>query len=66
MLDRAFTVVWLKIFKNGPSKICGRQPLKTFEYHDPFILESAVAYELLGSRFDTALRQLSVGLEQLG
>ena len=40
-----------KIFKNGPSKICGRQPLKNFkwyglpstnfiwsilEYHDPY------------------------------
>ena len=32
-----------KVFKNGPSKICGRQPLKNFtwfilEYLDPFIL----------------------------
>ena len=22
--------IWDKVFKNGPSKICGRQPLKTF------------------------------------
>ena len=22
---------WNEIFKNGPSKICGRQPLKNFE-----------------------------------
>ena len=34
-----------KVFKNGPSKICGRQPLKNFtssivEYLDPFILRS--------------------------
>ena len=29
-------VKWDKLFKNGPSKICGRQPLKTFTW---FILE---------------------------
>ena len=23
--------MWDKVFKNGPSKICGRQPLKTFK-----------------------------------
>ena len=23
---------WDKVFKNGPSKICGRQPLKTFTW----------------------------------
>ena len=23
--------IWDKVFKNGPSKICGRQPLKKFE-----------------------------------
>ena len=33
--------LWDKVFKNGPSKICGRQPLKNFnwsilEYLDPF------------------------------
>ena len=31
---------WVKVFKNGPSKICGRQPLNNFtwsflEYLDP-------------------------------
>ena len=34
-------VFWVKVFKNGPSKICGRQPLKNFtlsilEYLNPF------------------------------
>ena len=24
-------IVWGKLFKNGPSKICGRQSLKKFE-----------------------------------
>ena len=23
--------IWVKVFKNGPRKICGRQPLKNFE-----------------------------------
>ena len=23
-------LIWVKVFKNGPSKICGRQPLKKF------------------------------------
>ena len=22
--------IWVKVFKNGPSEICGRQPLKKF------------------------------------
>ena len=24
-------VIWIKVLKNGPSKICARQPLKKFE-----------------------------------
>ena len=33
--------MWVKVFKNGPSKICGRQSLKNFtwsilEYFDPY------------------------------
>ena len=30
-------VIWVKVFKNGPSKIFGRQPLKKFEvtWHFP-------------------------------
>ena len=23
--------IWVKVFKNGPSKICGRQPLKSLK-----------------------------------
>ena len=34
--------VWGKVFKNGPSKICGKQPLKNFEG-----IWSAVPYRLL-------------------
>ena len=38
ILDSVFSI-WVKVFKNGPSKICGRQPLKNstwsiFEYLD--------------------------------
>ena len=34
--------IWVKVFKNGPSKICGRQTLKNFtwpilEYLDPYM-----------------------------
>ena len=34
-------IIWVEVFKNRPSKICGRQPLKIFtwsilEYLDPF------------------------------
>ena len=25
---KCLTIEWDKVFKNGPSKICGRQPLK--------------------------------------
>ena len=25
---------WDKVFKNGPSKICGRQPLKNLKRYD--------------------------------
>ena len=26
--------VWVKVFKNEPSKICGRQPLKNMKWYD--------------------------------
>ena len=25
--------IWVKVFKNGPSKICGRQPLKNLKWY---------------------------------
>ena len=34
MLRRAFDTactIWDKVFKNGPSEICGRQPLKSLK-----------------------------------
>ena len=24
-------IMWVKVFKNGPSKLCGRQPLKNLK-----------------------------------
>ena len=27
-------MIWDKVFKNGPSKICGRQPLKMYAFKD--------------------------------
>ena len=32
--------MWDKIFKNGPSKICGRQPLKNLKGHGLLKLSS--------------------------
>ena len=34
--------IWDKLLKNGPSKICGRQPLKNFTWS---ILEYFVSYK---------------------
>ena len=36
-------LIWVKVFKNGPNKICGRQPLQNFtwsipEYYEPYIV----------------------------
>ena len=33
--------IWDRVFKNGPSKICGRQPLRNFTWS---ILEYFVSY----------------------
>ena len=38
--------IWVKVFKNGPGKTCGRQSLKNFtwsilEYLDPHVTQSA-------------------------
>ena len=35
------SIIWDKLFKNGPSRICGRQPLKNFTWS---ILEYFVTY----------------------
>ena len=29
--------IWVKVFKNGPSKICGRQPLKNLKITSDFL-----------------------------
>ena len=31
---RKTKMIWVKVFKNGASKICGRQPLKNLKWHD--------------------------------
>ena len=47
--SRIHTNMWVKVFKNGPSKICRRQSLKSFtwfilEYLDPSDLTSFCSY----------------------
>ena len=37
-------IIWDKVFKNGQSKICGRQPLKNFTY---IILEYFLPYMIM-------------------
>ena len=47
--------IWIKVFKNGPSKICGRQPLKHLNwyglpkqpYHFKFLKD--IFYEFLNA-----------------
>ena len=29
--------IWDKVFKNGPSKICERQPLKNLKWYVPYV-----------------------------
>ena len=31
IIDASLLKIWVKVFKNGPIKICGRQPLKNFK-----------------------------------
>ena len=32
--QRSYVFIWVKVIKNGPSKICGRQPLKNLKLYD--------------------------------
>ena len=38
--DIKFHGSWVKVFKNGPSEICGRQPLKNFKWYGLLRLSS--------------------------
>ena len=33
--NKNYKTIWDKVFKNGPSKFCGRQPLKTLKQTIP-------------------------------
>ena len=39
----SYMISWDKVFKNGPSKICGRQPLKNFTWSIIECLDSLMA-----------------------
>ena len=43
ILQNYVTNIWVKIFQNGPSKICGRQRLKNFTYGIPEDLDPYIA-----------------------
>ena len=38
--DQGYMVIWYKVFKNGPSKIYGRQPLKNLKGYPSGYLSS--------------------------
>ena len=48
--------MWGKVFKNGPSKICGRQPLKKFE-----VIWSAEADHITSNFLKGCLLQILLG-----
>ena len=43
-------IIWNKVFKNGPSKICGRQPLKNLKFK---FFKGCLPQILLGSLLNT-------------
>ena len=43
-------LIWDKVFKNGPSKTCGRQPMKKFTWS---ILEYFFPYEHYSNKIHT-------------
>ena len=56
-----FYDIWAKIFKNGPSKICGRQPSKILKWYGLLrhtislqIFKSCLPQILLGPFFNTS------------
>ena len=41
-------IIWVKVFKNGPKKICGRQPLKNMKWYQFKYFEGCLAEILFG------------------
>ena len=55
--------IWVKVFKNGPSKGCGRQSLKNYtwsilEYLDPYNIETYENYCFMCNFFIVFLKKL--------
>ena len=46
--------IWGEVFKNGQSKVCGRQPLKNFEGVGSAILNGCLPQILLGPFLNTS------------
>ena len=67
-IDFALSIIWDKVFKNRPSKLCGRQPLKNLKGYGklkqtiPFkVFKGCFSQILLGSFLNTLLH-MSGGL----
>ena len=54
-------VKWGKVFKNGPSNVCGRQPIKKFiwstlEYFDPNIFAKYISCGKISASISVSYR----------
>ena len=55
----ASDTIWVKVFKNGPSKVCGRQPLKNLRISLQ-IFKGCLAQLLLGPFLNTLNHMMNV------
>ena len=44
-----YDIIWVYVFKNRPSKICGRQPLKDFKWYD--LLRQTISSQIFKAVF---------------
>ena len=60
--------MWVKVFKNGPSNICGRQPLKNLKWygllHNFNIFKGCLSQILLGQFLNTLTRMIHLLLQK--
>ena len=50
------TILWDKVFKNGPSKVCGRQPSKKVKWYGLFL-----THRINSNNFEGCLPQILLG-----
>ena len=60
-----FSIVWDKVFKNGPSKICGRQPLKIWSDMVPLKFFTRCLSQILLGPFLNTLSHIEVAIRRI-